>query len=236
MQETDLTIYAGCLASEPIRWKSKANVVQVLLGSQEWLVPTNSQYVTDTSNRSNKHWADLCCIETLLHDLNENCNTGFVGNAQYRRSWHEDYLAPSADDTLYVPEPALFHCSLKQQFQDGHRGLRGYEMTMEAAQLGLLPLSAEEMDAVWQQNNFHGCLMARGLKLQYQKMMTMLIEEFCEPIWNRFSLELTSHSGYNQRGMAFIAERLMTAMILYRNKLNLGPIETAPIVFHDAAQ
>jgi len=61
----------------------------------------------------------------------------------------------------------------------------------------------------------------------------MLLHDFCVPLWNRYEDQFKQQQGYNQRGIAFIAERLFTAMVFCRDFLSLGPIETAPIVFHD---
>lgn len=243
MITADLTIYAGCILNEPVRWSSEATVVPVLCGAQRWrAMPEQltrrmdgAGWVYDNGPMSidNAYWADLSCINTILR-LTEDCpDATLIGNAQYRRSWQEDALAPSNVCTLYVPSPAEFNCSLEQQFRGGHGGLPGYEMTMEAASAGLFPLSADQLDKVWQQNIFHGCLMARGPKVLYHPFMNMLLHDFCVPLWNRYEDQFKQQQGYNQRGIAFIAERLFTAMVFYRDFLSLGPIETAPIVFHD---
>jgi len=242
MQSSDLTIYAGCILHEPVRWSSAAKVVPVFCGAKRWRA-TPKQLVSDMpcpkweyddgpKSIDNAYWADLSCIETVLRLTQDFDGSRLIGNAQYRRSWQEEAIVPSSSSVLYVPHPAQFGCSLKQQFEGGHNGLPGYEMTMEVASRGLLPLSADQLDKVWRQNTFHGCLMARGPKYLYEPFMAMLLEGFCMPLWKDYEQQFRQQQGYNQRGIAFIAERLFTAMVLYRDALRLGPIESAPIVFH----
>lgn len=242
MQSSDLTVYAGCILHEPVRWTSAATVVPVFCGTKRWrampeqltqrMGESKWEYDDGPKSVDNAYWADLSCIQTVLRLTQDQPEDALIGNAQYRRSWLEDAIQPSDSSVLYVPDPAHFGCSLRQQFEGGHLGLPGYEMTMEAASQGLFPLSADQIDLVWQQNTFHGCLMARGPRRLYAPFMTMLLDEFCAPLWQKYELNFRRQQGYNQRGIAFIAERLFTAMVLYRDVLNLGPIKSAPIVFH----
>jgi hypothetical protein len=52
------------------------------------------------------------------------------------------------------------------------------------------------------------------------------------PIWSRYKERVLSIDGYDKRALAFIAERLITGLVLYRDKFfpNMK-IETAPIGF-----
>lgn len=242
MEPKNLTIYAGTVLGRPVRWTSQCKIVPVLCGRKqlramdrqvEAMLGSN-KYVFDDGEPSvyNKNWADLSCIETVLQkEFNSELNKQ-IGNAQYRRAWAEDAIEPSNPDVLYVPEPAVFGCSLKEQFKAGHAGFPGYELSMEAAHNGLFPLSEDELSQVWNQNQFHGCLMARGPARLYLPFMNTLISSFCWPLWSEYKDVFVSFSGYNARGLAFLAERLFTAMVLYRDKLGLGEIQTAPIVFY----
>lgn len=240
MANSELTIYAGCFAEHFLKYQSQYKTIPVFCGTRQWRATKKqlvgnydpNDYIFDDGFLSceNNYWADLSCIGTILEQ--DIADDALIGNAQYRRSWDEEAVAKSDSATLYVPEPAFFSYSLKEQFQRGHGDLAGYELSIEAAKSGLLPLSADELDSVWQQNQLHGCLMARGPKRLYFPFMDMLINQFCWSIWNINPDYFLSQSGYNQRGIAFIAERMFTAMVMYRGKLNLGAIQTAPIVFH----
>lgn len=242
MNPENLTIYAGTILGHPVRWESQCAVVPVLCGRKQLramdeqvkAMLKSDEYIFDDGEPSfyNKHWADLSCIKTVLQAEFNAASDKQIGNAQYRRAWSEDAIAPSNPDVLYVPEPAVFGCSLREQFEAGHSGFPGYELSMEAARKGLFPLSESQLGEVWNQNQFHGCLMARGPARLYLPFMNTLISSFCWPLWSEYKDVFVSFSGYNTRGLAFLAERLFTAMVLYRDKLWLGEIQTAPIVFY----
>jgi hypothetical protein len=51
------------------------------------------------------------------------------------------------------------------------------------------------------------------------------------PIWHNNSDQIKAITGYDQRAIAFIAERMMTAIILHREKIFDFEIMTAPIEF-----
>ena len=52
------------------------------------------------------------------------------------------------------------------------------------------------------------------------------------PIWEENKESLLQIKGYDKRAIAFIAERLITGMVLYRDRLFPGMnIATAPIGF-----
>jgi hypothetical protein len=61
--------------------------------------------------------------------------------------------------------------------------------------------------------------------------MTVLFDALF-PIWDRHQDHFMTIDGYDTRAIAFIAERVMTAMVLHRERLFPGmKIETAPIRF-----
>mgnify|MGYP001099370538 FL=1 len=73
--------------------------------------------------------------------------------------------------------------------------------------------------------------MARGPRSQYQKFMTTLFDALM-PIWEDNKESFLKIEGYDKRAIAFIAERLITGLVLYRDKLFPGMnIATAPISF-----
>jgi hypothetical protein len=53
-----------------------------------------------------------------------------------------------------------------------------------------------------------------------------------DPIWHKHEKHFLSIEGYDKRALAFMAERIITGMVLYRDKLFPGMnIATAPIGF-----
>jgi len=140
------------------------------------------------------------------------------------RRWYEE-------NTLYFPEPALFSCTLEQQFYGGHSAFDAPAITRELADSGSWIFSREEIDAIWKQNSFIGCNMARGGNVQYKQFMSALFVALA-PIWHKHEEQFLRIGGYDKRALAFIAERLITGMVLYRDKLFPGMnIATAPIGF-----
>ena len=90
-------------------------------------------------------------------------------------------------------------------------------MTMEAAERGKLPFTADEMRSVWEQNHFFGGPMARGPRKDYEALMTVLFDCLW-PIWEDNKDEIKALSGYDQRAMAFLSERLLAGVVLLREK------------------
>ena len=132
---------------------------------------------------------------------------------------------------MYVPEFATFGCSLEQQFYGGHSAFDAPLITRTLADTGQWLFSREEIDKLWKQNLFIGCNMARGPRSQYQKFMTTLFDALM-PIWEDNKESFLKIEGYDKRAIAFIAERLITGMVLYRDKLFPEmKIATAPIRF-----
>jgi hypothetical protein len=132
---------------------------------------------------------------------------------------------------LYVPEPAVFTCTLEQQFYGGHSEFDAPAITRELADTGAWAFTREEIDKLWAQNLFIGCNMARGPKQHYKQFMTTLFVCLL-PIWEKHKEHFLSIEGYDKRALAFIAERLLTGLVLYRDKFFPGmTIETAPIGF-----
>lgn len=235
MQPSELSIYAIGLNNEPIKYESVASIKPVCahsivlkeeerstLRAQGWYFDDEGTNISPL----NPWWGELTGVYWLL----KNTTDPLVGNAQYRRYWHNEAIKQSSEDVLYVPEACVFGCSLADQFRGGH-GFRGIEMIMEAAEKGELPFTAAEMAAILSQNHFFGGPMARGPRKYYAVYMETLFDCLW-PIWENNQEEIKALSGYDQRAMAFLSERLLTGIILHREKF-FGdmPINCAPMCF-----
>lgn len=236
MKPSDSTIYAVCIPGEGVRYKAQSQIVPIMGGGCNLNKKQREKlrlegYVFDDENGDcsslNKHWGELSCIHWML----KNAKQGNIGNAQYRRNWIEPTNIWYAKDTLYVPEFATFSCSLEQQFYGGHSSFDAPAITRELADSGTWAFTRKEIDKLWAQNLFIGCNMARGPRIDYQLFMGTLFTCLA-PIWSRHKERFLSIDGYDRRALAFIAERLMTGLVLYRSKFfpNMK-IETAPIGF-----
>lgn len=235
MQPSDLTIYAVGMPHLPIRYESASTLIPLCahassisdddrqrLTAEGWLFDDTGTNISSL----NPWWGELTAIYWLLN----NVDSPLLGNAQYRRYWQEDAIAASDESVLYVTETCTFGCSLATQFCGGH-SFRGIEMTMAAAERGTLPFSAAEMSAIWQQNNFYGGPMIRGPLKHYKAFMNIFFDCLW-PVWEQNKEEIKTLTGYDQRAMAFMGERLMAGIILMRDKfLPDVPMLCAPLHF-----
>jgi hypothetical protein len=237
MQPPDCAIYAVCIPGETVRYSSRAPLIPIMGGActlpqEEREDLRHKGYVFDDEGQSflsplNSRFGELSCIQWVVNNA-EQLN---IGNAQYRRNWVEPSSKWYDENTLYVPEFATFSCSLEQQFYGGHSAFDAPLITKTLAASGNWLFSLEEIDKLWKQNLFIGCNMARGPREQYQKFMTTLFSALM-PIWEENKESLLQIKGYDKRAIAFIAERLITGMVLYRDRLFPGMnIATAPIGF-----
>jgi hypothetical protein len=237
MQPPDCAIYAVCIPGETVRYSSRAPLIPIMGGActlpqEEREDLRHKGYVFDDEGQSflsplNSRFGELSCIQWVVNNA-EQLN---IGNAQYRRNWVEPSSKWYDENTLYVPEFATFSCSLEQQFYGGHSAFDAPLITKTLAASGKWLFSLEEIDKLWKQNLFIGCNMARGPREQYQKFMTTLFSALM-PIWEENKESLLQIKGYDKRAIAFIAERLITGMVLYRDRLFPGMnIATAPIGF-----
>lgn len=236
MKQIEHTIYAVCIPGERVRYEANSRIVPIMGGScglakEEKETLRQEGYVFDDEQAFfsplNSRWGELSCIHWMLLNANEP----IIGNAQYRRNWIErsaDWYDPSV---LYVPEAGVFSCSIEQQFYGGHFAFDAPAITRELADTGHWLFTREQIDKIWAQNSFHGCNMARGPNYCYKRFMTILFEALI-PIWNKHKTNFLKIEGYDKRALAFIAERVMTGIILYRDELLPGiEIEMAPLGF-----
>lgn len=236
MQPSDCTIYAVCIGDEKVRYEARSRIVPMLGGA--WSISEDKReqfrkegYVFDDEgaflSSLNARWGELSCVHWMILNAEEKN----IGNAQYRRNWVEPHNEWYEEDTLYLPEPAVFACSLEQQFYGGHSDFDAPAITRELADSGGWVFTREQIDAVWEQNLFIGCNMARGPKASYKQFMTVLFHCLI-PIWEKHKEHFLSIEGYDKRAIAFLAERIVTGLVLHRDKILPGmKIATAPIGF-----
>ncbi len=236
MNPSDCTIYAACIPGEKIRYETRSTLVPVMGGAcklsksqRESLRRQGYKFDDENSTLSelNSQWADLSSILWVLLNAKEDN----IGTSQYRRTWEEPDGKWYKPDTLYIPESIEFKYSLGEQVKLSHRAFNAVLITKTIAASGNWLFTKEEIVQVWKQNVFYGCLMARGPRDEYRKFVTILFDALF-PIWNRYQDHFMTINGYDTRAIAFIAERVMTAMVLHRERLFPGmKIETAPIRF-----
>jgi hypothetical protein len=231
-------MHAIRMAHAPLRYHSELPLVEVIAnatalgsGQRTALQQQGAMFDDDciaSMSELNPWWGELTAVHWLLQqDLPE-----VVGNAQYRRSWSDQSLLTVEPDGLYLCHPCFFHCPLAEQFAGSH-AFPGIEMTMELARQGKLPFTADEMSIVWQQNRFQGGPMAVGASKHYRKLMGVLFDCLW-PIWDSYEGQLRQLSGYDQRAMAFLSERILSGIVLFPEKF-LGniPLRFIPLRYHE---
>jgi hypothetical protein len=179
---------------------------------------------------------NISCLNPYLGDLTalywiwQNTTDEHIGICQYRRPWIEEYIHSSEEDILYVPGFAVFS-SVEQQYMECHSAFAAPSITREFAKQGKIPLSFEMVDNAWRQQKFYGCNMARGPRNLFDKYCSLVFETIM-PIWEEHKEFCMSLEGYQQRSIAFMAERLITAIIL-NSEYFFGPgkVKEAPIGF-----
>ena len=237
MQAKDHHIYVMCHGEHKPRHFSLASVHRMKLGAE--LLPNNEQlkliennWILDNQglhhiSSQNKWWSELTGIYWLVNNVAHD----FIGNAQYRRQWKNEGLVPSRKDTIYIPEPEKFAFSIAHQYSEGHKGMDGIEVALWAAEKNFLPISKEDLERAFNQNIFFGHIMARGYHANYCKIMQTLLDCMW-PIWECHQNKIKQIEGYNCRYISFLSERIMTALVLHRDKVWPGlEIKTAPIEF-----
>ena len=236
MEAKDYHIYTMCHGAHEPRYSSNALLHKMKLNAHslpehECLQLASDGWVLDNKGINisslNKWWAELTGIYWMVN----NASDEFIGNAQYRRKWQDNALSPSLPSVLYIPDALPLPFSVRSQYQQGHVGMDGLEQALKAADRRQLPLTREELESAFEQNIFYGHIMARGSQVNYCFFMQTLLDCMW-PIWEQVQEQVRTIEGYNARYMAFLSERIMTALVLHRDKIWPGlQIQTAPIQF-----
>jgi hypothetical protein len=235
MHAQDWRIYVAKLPEQRILYSSAATLVPVVVNAhtlsstQRTALKSEGceldDYVGGIS-RLNPFFCELTAIHWMLDALDSSA-LHYIGNAHYRRHWAEGDWSLGRDE-LVVSEPFCFPQGVESQFLSSHRNFPAAAITVSLAERGLLPFSPLEMRELWRQPYLYGLLMARGPSAYYKQFMQLLFECLW-PIWNEHKDEIVGMDSYNRRMIAFIAERMMTGLVLQRDKFFSFPIATSPV-------
>lgn len=222
MRHDELTIYSIRMADKPTRYKSSFALKEIvagaaLLNATERQLLLKEQCLFDDDclgsiSHLNKWWGEL----TATHYLIQANTQPFIGNAHYRRHWDENDLCHLSVNELGMAIPLRFNFSLSNQFRGGH-AFKGVEMTMHLAELGKLPFTPAELEAVWNQNTFQGGPLAVGSFSYFKQLMTVLFDCLW-PVWTEYEDYIKTLQGYDARAIAFLSERFLTGILLHKEK------------------
>jgi hypothetical protein len=228
----DWFIYAVKMKHQNIAYSSPSTIVPIVAGahcltSKERNALRNSGHVFDDEGENISSLNPFFCELTAIYWQIHHCDHPLTGVAHYRRKWDDQCLIDSKK-VLYVQKPLVFPCNVAQQLMDCCKSFDAPRITMSLAERGLMPFTASEMSAFWNQNVLHAALMARGPQEHYKKMMTLVFEALW-PIWEENEEELRTIQGYDRRMMGFLGERMMSALLLFKDKFFDFPIADSPV-------
>ena len=210
-------LYCCCIAERLPRFASTVPMTTLMAGAALMDKGLRSHYEScniamddsgDNISALNPYFGDL----TALYWMWKNTKDEYLGICQYRRPWLEPELSTSEEGVLYVPGYAIFS-SVEQQYMDCHSVFPAPSITRDLAARGKIPLTLEMVDQVWKQQRFYGCNMARGPRNLFDKYCSLVFETLM-PLWEENKEYCINLTGYQQRSIAFAAERLITAIIL----------------------
>ena len=229
----DWHIYAARLPAQRVTYSSVAKIIPSVVGAaglphceRELLRAEGCVFDDEGKNISslNPHFCELTSVYWMLNNVRHD----YVGNAHYRRKWSDAALAHSMDKVLYVAAKQRFPQSLREQFLACHPCFDAPAITVSLAERGKLPFTASEMAGIWDQPVFHGYQMARGPWKEYEAFMSLALECLW-PIWDEHSEAIQSFDPYNRRMIGFIGERVMTGLVLCRQRFFGFPIATSEV-------
>lgn len=224
MNPQDWTIYATRLPHQQLTYESVYTTIPLVVGTPLGGV------LNDATGENISHLNPYYCELTGVYWVCRNTDHPWVGNAHYRRKWNEEDVRSSEDGVLYVSDACRFPHTLKRQFLEGH-GFDAISITQEMARRKQIPLTEAQLEATWGGTVFHGCLMARGPQSYYRQFMDVLFA-CIDPIWADYGAQIRSMDGYNRRMIGFIAERMMTALILHAADFFPFPVRQSRVEFH----
>ena len=233
MLPSDWHIYAAKLPHLAITYSSAATIVPTVVGALG-MDPDHREVLRsqgcvfddegDSISLTNPYFCELTSVYWLLH----NQHHAYVGNAHYRRKWSEEGIANSDSGVLYVPTELYLHQTVAEQFMSCHPTFNAPAITIGLADEGLMPFTGNEMRAIWNCRHLHCFQMARGPWQQYKDFMDCAFDCLW-PIWDRHEHELKALDPQNRRMMGFIGERMITGLILCRDRLFNFPILTSDV-------
>jgi len=175
------------------------------------LVKDGFVFDDDGDNISDMNWVfgDL----TATYWIWKNSDYDIVGTSQYRRFWDDSLAHQVFDkDTLYIQDPVIFEQSLKEQYIGSHGDL-GIKVLDELVASKKIGLSQAMLEKTYALRYLHSCNMFIAHKPTYDKFCEVLFEMVYE-IYNSYTDLINELDSYNRRMPAFLAERLVTALII----------------------
>lgn len=233
MRPSDWHIYCAKLPHQTITYSSVATIVPTVVGALGMEESKRESLraegcVFDDEGNSISSYNPWFCELTSVHWLLNNQRHDYVGNAHYRRKWSDAGIENSTRGPLYVPTALQLPVTMRQQFRESHPHFDAPSLTISLAEQGHLPFTPAEMTAIWEQRHLHCFQMARGPWPEYRQFMRLLFDCLW-PIWDEYHNYLEATRAVNLRMMGFVGERMMTGLILCRDRFFDFPIVTSDV-------
>ena len=168
----------------------------------------------------------------------KNAEEEFIGVNHYRRFWNESEISDLKENTLYVPKPYPLDCSLRShhEFFNGKIGLDILEKVILEKRSNL---DISIMEVLNTGNNLYGANSFFGHREIFSTMCEKVFPTVFECLkdylvanvphsYNHPSVDGSKDRFQQRRGMAYLTERIISAILIDRERYLPG-IEVVPI-------
>jgi hypothetical protein len=211
-----VTIYCVCFPGhEPLKYQQyqkniMCNAASISDQYRKSLAKKGFVFDDVGDNISQLNWTlgDL----TATYWIWKNSKDYFVGTSQYRRFWDDTITdIEFSDNVLYVQEPVQLDRSLKEQYIECH-GTLGISILDSMSKSKEIPLTPQMLETTYSLGYLYSCNMFIANKALY--------DNFCEVLFGIvfkihevYGEAIKELDAYNRRTPAFLAERIITALI-----------------------
>ncbi len=164
---------------------------------------------------------------TATYWIWKNSKYDFVGTSQYRRFWDDSVGdIEFCENTLYVQQPVSLGKTIKEQYIQCHGdfGISAIESLSEDKKI---PLSKEMLDKTFALDYLHSCNMFIAHKDVYDRFCHVLFE-IVFALYDTYADEISKLDAYNKRMPAFMAERIVTLLVVNKDHFFPG-LKIAPV-------
>jgi hypothetical protein len=213
----DIAIYCVCFPKhEPLEHKKyqkniMCNAVNISDEYRQDLVKRDFLFddAGDNISELNQILGDL----TATYWIWKNSKVDFIGTSQYRRFWDDNIdNIKYEENTLYMSEPICFKRTLREQYISSH-GILGISILDDLSRAKKIPLTQNMLERTYSQNYLNSCNMFIAHRVTYNKFCELLFEIVFE-IYETYGDTINELNAYNRRTPAFLAERIITALII----------------------
>ena len=186
-----------------------------LLSEKERKRLKGKKYVFDDTGENISKLNNILGDLTATYWIWKNSTCDVVGTSQYRRFWDDSIEFINFDEkTLYVQDPFILDNTLRNQYIGAH-GKTGLQLLDELATNNKIRLTPAMLEKTYSLRYIYSCNMFIAHKPLYDRFCEVLFEIVFE-LYNTYKETIDKLDPYNRRLPAFVAERVVTALIVNR--------------------